>query len=227
VSDGTIRHEVTVLRAALNWAVREKWISEAPYVEMPPEQPPRDRWLTRDEVSRLLAGCESAHMTLFIILAYHTAARHGAILELTWDRVDLERRLIQYQRPGKRLTKKRRATVPLNQIVHAALVEARSAATTDYVIEFRGKPIKHSIQWAFQRACERAGIEDCTPHILRHTSATHMIMAGVPIQEVARMLGDTVEMVERVYGKHSPDYLRRAADALVSPSTVGKMTRLK
>ena len=34
------------------------------------------------------------------------------------------------------------------------------------------------------------------------------------MQEIARMLGDTVETVERVYGKHSTDYLRRAAGAL-------------
>ncbi len=41
-----------------------------------------------------------------------------------------------------------------------------------------------------------------------------MVMAGVPLAEVARMLGDSEAMVEKVYGKHSPDYLRRAADAL-------------
>jgi len=39
-------------------------------------------------------------------------------------------------------------------------------------------------------------------------------MARVPMIEIARMLGDTVAMVEQVYGKHSPDFLRSAADAL-------------
>jgi len=39
-------------------------------------------------------------------------------------------------------------------------------------------------------------------------------MAGVPADTDARLLGDTVDMVERVYGKHSPDFLREAADAL-------------
>jgi hypothetical protein len=41
-----------------------------------------------------------------------------------------------------------------------------------------------------------------------------MVMAGVPMVEIARMLGDTVAMIESTYGKHSPDFLRSAADAL-------------
>ncbi|HEX4123600.1 MAG TPA: tyrosine-type recombinase/integrase, partial [Tepidisphaeraceae bacterium] len=71
-----------------------------------------------------------------------------------------------------------------------------------------------SIKKGFAAACERAKIDDCSPHVLRHTAATHMVMARVPLAEIARMLGDSEEVVERVYGKHSPDYLRRAADAL-------------
>ena len=39
-------------------------------------------------------------------------------------------------------------------------------------------------------------------------------MDGVPLVEVARLLGDSEKTVERVYGKHSPDYLRRAVNAL-------------
>ena len=39
-------------------------------------------------------------------------------------------------------------------------------------------------------------------------------MEGVPLSEVARVLGDSEKTVETVYGKHSPDYLRRAVHAL-------------
>lgn len=215
VSDGTIIREAAVLRAALAWARREKWIEADPYVEMPPRPPPRDRWLTKEEIGRLIGACVTPHLRLFVILAYHTVARRGAILDLTWDQVDFEHRLIRYQKPGRRETKKRRATVPLNTVAIAALQEAQIVAVSDHVIEFRGKPVR-SIRTAFDKACARAEIVDCSPHILRHTAATHMVMAGVPVAEIARMLGDTVAMVEKVYGKHSPDYLRNAADALAS-----------
>lgn len=213
VADGSIRREVTVLRAALAWAMREKWIDTAPYAEMPPRPPPRDRWLTREEIGHLIQACGMPHVRLFVMLAYHTAARRGAILELTWDRVDLDRRRIHYQRPGRRLTKKRRAVVPINTPLLVALQAAKIHAVGEHVVEYHGRPVQ-SVRTGFDEACRRAGIEDCSPHVLRHTAATHMVMSGVPIAEIARMLGDTIEMVERVYGKHSPDYLRRAADAL-------------
>jgi integrase len=239
VGDGTVRREVNVLRAALAWATRQQppWIDRAPYLEMPSAPPPRERWLTREEVERLIAGCGRAHVRLFVLLAYHTAARAGAILELTWDRVDLEHRRIDYRRPGRAETRKRRATVALNRVVLAALQEARlmaidrlaetmPGARSDEllaelvrhpVIEHHGKGLA-SIKKGFAAACKRAGIEDCSPHSLRHTAATHMVEANVPLSEIARMLGDSEAMVERVYGKHSPDYLRRAADALAGDS---------
>lgn len=212
-SAGTIRREVTVLRAALSWSSREKWIESAPYCEMPPKPPPRDRWLTRDEVRRLIAAAASPHVRLFIVLAYHTAARTGAILDLTWDRVDFERRIIQYAKPGRRETKKRRAVTPINAPALAELQSAYQLRVTNHVIEYHGQPVA-SIKTGFRRACKDAGITGCSPHILRHTAASHMIMARVPTAEVARLLGDTELMVEKVYGKHHPDFLRDAVNAL-------------
>ncbi len=213
VTNGTLRREIAVLRAALSWALRERWIAEAPYVEMPPMPPPRDRWLARADVDRLIQSAGAPHIRLFVVLAFHTAARTGAILDLTWGRVDFERRLIHYDRPGRRETKKRRAVVPINAVALAELQAQRMVAVTEHVIEFRGKPCA-SVKIGFAAACRRAGVHRCTPHVLRHSAATCMVMEGVPLREVARMLGDSEAMVERVYGKHSPDYLRRAADAL-------------
>jgi integrase len=213
VSDGTIGREISTLRAALALAERDGWIPKAPYVEMPPRPPARDRWLTREELDRLVLAAGAPHIKLFVILAYHTAARAGAILDLTWDRVDFARRLITYDRPGRRRSNKRRATVPANVVALAELQAAREVATTDHVIEFRGRPID-SIKHAFARACERAGIEDCSPHVLRHSSITQMVLDGIPVGQIARFAGDTETMIERVYGHHHPDYLRAAADAL-------------
>lgn len=229
VSSGTVRREIATLRAALKWASQQQppWIDRAPYVEMPSKAPPRDRWLTRAEFDRLRDACILPHVRLFVLLAYHTAARRGAILELTWDRVDLDARRIAYAKPGRRETKKRRATVPINAALFDELQQARRMALTEHVIEFRGRPVM-SIRKGFEESCRRAGIAGCTPHTIRHTAASHMVMAGVPLAQVARMLGDTEEMVEKVYGKWSPDYLRDAADALagdVGPRLVSTEAR--
>jgi integrase len=217
VSDGSIRREVGVLRAALKTAVRDQWIAEAPYVDMPSMPPPRERWLTRDDVDRLIDHAASPHLRLFIVLGFHTAARTGAILDLRWDQVDFDRRLIHYDRPGRQRSRKRRATVTMNIPALTALQSARAVATTDHVIEFRGKPVA-SIKNGFRLACDRAGIDGCTPHTLRHSSITHMVQTDVPLAQIARFSGDTEAMIEKVYGHHAPDYLRAAAEALAGRS---------
>jgi len=44
-----------------------------------------------------------------------------------------------------------------------------------------------------------------SPHVIRHTAATHMARNGVPLWKIAKILGNTLAMVEKVYAKWSPD----------------------
>ncbi|WP_151892023.1 hypothetical protein [Komagataeibacter nataicola] len=57
ISNGTIIRELVTLRAAMSWAVKEKWIAREPSIEVPSAPPPRERWLTHQEANRLLAAC--------------------------------------------------------------------------------------------------------------------------------------------------------------------------
>lgn len=87
-SSGTIRRELGVLRAALIWHDKH---TPAQF-EMPATPPPRDYWITTAEYLRLLdAARQTPHIYLFILLAFTTAGRAGAILDLTWDRVHFGR----------------------------------------------------------------------------------------------------------------------------------------
>jgi len=210
-SDGTILREIGVLRAALAWAVENQWLAAAPIISNPVKVPlPRERWITRGEADRLLAACHQPHLRLFVLLGLMTVARTSAILEAKWDQIDWEQRRIDYG-PGH--GNKRRAVVPLNDGIYDALLSAKRLASSDYIVAHNGRAIT-TIKTSFAAACERAGLKDVTPHILRHTGATWMAIAGVPIDEIARMLGDSVKTTEHVYAKHSPEYLRRAAAAL-------------
>lgn len=220
--DGTIIREVVTLRAALAWAVRRGWIASAPHVEAPAAPRPRERWLSVPEAARLLRACPSRHLRLFVRIALYTAARTGAILELEWSKVDLERSRIDFTLPGRQ-TNKRRVVVPISPKLAHVLRRYRQWARTDTVIEYGGEGVA-AIKKAFGRAVERAGIEPCGPHDLRRTAATWMVERGVPLAEVARYLGDSEKMVERVYGKHSPDYLAGAVAALGRSRATGRKT---
>lgn len=212
-ADGTIRTELGCLRTTMKWAQKARLIEAAPAIELPSSPPPRDRYLDRHEVEALLSAAGEPHIRLAMLLMLTTAGRIGALLELTWDRVDLDRRMIRLA-PNDLGPRKGRATVPINDTLLAALVTAREAALSDYVIEWGGRQVA-SIKTGFNAAVTRAGIAHCTPHDLRRTAGRFMAEAGVPIEEIAEYLGHSNPNITRsTYAKFSPDYLRRAAGSL-------------
>lgn len=208
-SDGTIGKELSCLRAALRW--RDKHTPAD--IELPRRPPPRDRRLSRAEYRRLRLAAKAGglHLYVFVVLGIATAGRKQALLDLTWDRVDFRREEI---RLADGQGGKGRATVPMTRHARRVLSLAYRARETAFVIEYAGRPIG-SVKRAFAAACARAGLEEVTPHVLRHTAAAWMAEAGVPMDEIAQYLGHSDPRITyRVYARYSPSYLRRAAAAL-------------
>jgi integrase len=206
--DGTIHTELTFLRAALNWHRP----TAGAVVDLPAKPPPNSRHLTRAEYIRLLGATTTPHVRLFLVLALSTAGRMGAILDLTWDRVDFAQRTIRLA-DGPQTTKGR-ATVPMTDGARRELLAAHAARTSRYVIEYGGEKVG-KLRKAFDRAAKAAGLGWVTPHALRHTAAVWMAEAGVPMAEIAQVMGHTSEKITfRVYARFSPTYLRRAVGAL-------------
>lgn len=213
VMAGTIWTELGHLSTVLNWAKRQRKIDHVPPIERPAKPAPKDRYLTRSEIDRLLAAPAGPHIKLATLLMLSTAARVSAVLELTWDRVDFERNQIDLRRSATG-PRKGRAVVPMNDGLRQTLLIARQVALSDHVVEWAGKPIK-SVTRGFSSAVQAAGLSGVSPHVLRHTSAVHMAEAGIPMVEISQFMGHSnVAITERVYARFSPDHLRVAARAL-------------
>lgn len=206
-SASTVRTDLELLRACLRW----RYGSDAPGIWIPPASKPRDHWLTREEARALVDAVDAPHVKLFITLGLTTGARAGAILDLTWDRVDFTHGTIDFRPSGRHQTNKRRTVVPMNATSRPALEEAYRARLTDYVIEYGGKPVG-SVKKALQRLSARTGIA-VSPHVLRHTCAVWMAQADVPMQKIAQYLGHTsTRVTETTYARYSPAFMRDAGD---------------
>jgi integrase len=216
---GTARRELGVLRAAINFAHRTGRLTRTVNVDLPTGAEPRDRWLTRKEAAALLRAAlreprVRPYLPLFILLCLYTGHRKQAILTLRWTQVDLERGRIDFNQAGLRRTNKRRARIPIIPKLLGHLRRARRRGTDlGFVVNDSGSRLK-DIKRGFATACDRAGLSDVTPHVLRHTCATWLMQRGVPIWEAAGFLGMTRETLERVYGHHHPDHLKSAVKAL-------------
>lgn len=213
-SDGSIHTELGHLRTVLVWARDSKLITEAPKIERPSKPDPKDRYLTRDEVSKMMDGAKVPHIRLAVLLLISTGARAGAALDLTWDRVDFERGIIKLHNQFDQSKRKGRATVPMNNTLRAALHVAFKGRLSPYVVEWAGKKVG-SIKKGIKAAAKAAELEEVSPHVFRHSAAVWLVEDGHSFEEVAQFLGHSdVKVTFKIYGRFSPTHLRSLADSL-------------
>ena len=236
VTEAAARRELEDLRAAINHHRREGLCSEIVSVVLPEKATPREQWLTRSEAARFLWAAWRArqvmrdertrravgrHLARFILVGLYTGSRHGAVCGAALMRtigrgyVDLDRGVFYRRALGARATKKRQPPVRLPDRLLTHLRRwKRLGIANEAVVEWNGKPVR-SVRKAFAAAVQAAGLEGkITPHILRHTAATWAMQGGGDLWQIAGFLGMTVEMLERVYGHHHPDFQREAAEAV-------------
>ncbi len=240
----TVRKELVALRACLNWHASpergKRRLLEAkdlPVYVLPEESGPRDRWLTMAEIERVLKAAAEMHPgeprmsrgERFLWLALETAARKRAILDLTWDRVDFEVGVIHFAVPDRKETKKRRPSVPISRALLPVLKRMHEERINDYVMDHGGE-VWATVQSIVLRAGlapqqtvgsgekpKRTGI---SPHTFRHTAATQMARRGVPLHDIAGVLGNTLAVVDRTYAKHCPGRLRAAVNSITGTEKV-------
>jgi integrase len=222
VSVATVTRELGVLRAALIWAQKNGRLTLAPFVWTPGKQRGKDRFLTRSEAARLLRAARQEpkarlHLPLFILLGLYTGARSEAILTLKWfpqvkfDQGD--RGVIDFNPPGRPATpNKKRAIVPITRHLLTFLRSAQRRTNSPFVLSYHGEPIKQ-IKHSFENACKRAGLDDVTPHTLRHTCGTWLAQQGVDLWQIAGWLGHSHQETVELYAHHHPSHLKAASEA--------------
>jgi integrase len=235
VKPQTCRKELSVLVACMNFAAdhKQRLIAPAlvPKLDLPDAGEPRDRWLRTEEMQRLLVaagkmrrGSRLSRGERFLWLALETAARKSALLDLTWERVDFETGVIHLDVPGRKKTKKGRADVPISKALLPILQRAYAEREGELVLDNKGAvwatvqliAIKAGFSAQVVAHSQKPKATGIGPHVLRHTAATHMARRGVPLWIIAKVLGNTLAMVEKVYAKHSPDDLREAVNSISS-----------
>lgn len=222
VVSATVRRELGALRAALVWGQKRGMIDATVplvHIDLPPPGAPRKDYLDANEerrlwglASALATGTETAprrRIGLFVCIALATAAREAAIRGLTWDRVDLQRALIDFKDPTMAASKKRRAVVPISDELLPVLKDAYARrGASPFVLGHDGK-----VRGPWLRFCATHGFAGVRIHDLRRTWASLRVSWGVPIAEVAAVLGDTIATTEKHYAHLAPGYLRGAVNA--------------
>lgn len=182
--------------------------------------PPQDfRFWTLLERDQFLKFCKEKDFPVYEIVAFtiFTGLRRGEVHGLMWDCIDFARKSITIKRSYchrlhtlNEYTKgKNIRWVPMNTEVETIL-EDRRGQSTDYVFQFdfqnfwkRFKPLQR-----------RAEVTPISFHDLRHSFASHLVMAGVNPFHIKQLLGHVEIKTTMRYMHLAPDFLQGITDKL-------------
>ncbi|HEX9951243.1 MAG TPA: tyrosine-type recombinase/integrase [Rubricoccaceae bacterium] len=160
------------------------------------------------------SGVDRGWLRDWVVFGLGTGLRPGEQQQLRWSAVRLAERAVEIGKDHAVKTAGSRRTVPVAGAaldVLRRLHEARVAAgvTADGPVFTGAGGERVAVDYLsdrLQHFAESAGVrKTVTAYVLRHAYGTRMAAAGVPLLDLARIMGTSVAMIERHYGHHSPD----------------------
>ena len=207
-SASTVNRYLSLVRTILRKACYDwELIDKIPKIRLFPEPKRRIRWLTPEQVIRLLRELP-IHQQEMVIFALSTGLRQSNVINLEWSQLDLERKAA-WIHPDQ--AKARKAIhVPLNSVAMAVLLR-QVGKHPNRVFTYRGDPIAWANTRAWRKALTRAGIENFRWHDLRHTWASWLAQQGTPMNVLQELGGwESEEMVSRYAHLSKPQLMQHA-----------------
>ena len=231
VKNSTINRELTFLKTLINWAIDSDeyhYESLLPRrIKMLKESPGRLRYLSEEEMARIIKEAIPLHLKVYYILAFSTGMRKGEILGLQWKNIDLENGFIYVERTKeKENTKSGKARgIAVDSSVCNVLRWWKEQIGKEYELE---RNLKHyrppvdktnvftikDIKRAHKTACKNAGIEDFRPHDCRHTAATLFRHTGTKLDTLMEILGHSTIKLTMRYAHVGSEEKRDAAKSV-------------
>ncbi|MFC1891865.1 tyrosine-type recombinase/integrase [Thermodesulfobacteriota bacterium] len=213
-TDASVNRETACLHHIFSKAVEWEMVERSPFERgktlLLKENNQRIRYLTDEEIDKLLEECECRkHLHPIVICAINTGMRKGEILNLKWHQIKSG---FIYLRKTK--TKNKRE-IPVNDDLLQILKEIRQnqGLTSEYVFTYGSRSVSR-IDRAFRGALDRAGIRDFKFHDLRHTFASHLVMRGASLKEVQELLGHKTMTMTLRYAHLSQEHKKKAVNLL-------------
>ena len=222
----TVRANHIIFKTIVNYAVKKKIIADNTIRDVPiPDHPePNENFYTKEELDLFLKYAKQlmnkTGYIMTILLAY-TGVRRAEALGLMWNNINIKDQTLTIERNrdkfGVRSLKTNNSyrTIPISKELINHLEVYRK-----WCIERKlsiGEQLKHddfifitpstfspldvsSINLSFNYVFKRTDLKKITPHGLRHTHATILLGQGVPVVTIAKRLGNTPDMIHRIYG---------------------------
>ena len=206
----TVNKEVSILSRcfslAIQWSLSQ--INPVKGIEHFKIPKNRIRFLSVEEINRLLQSC-NGNIRDIILTALHTGGRKSEVLGLRWENIDLENKLVVFERTKNDDVRQ----IPMTDALYVMFTNRRSSCPKgDYVFPGKAEKPLVDIRYPFKLALKSAGIDACVFHQLRHTYASQLVMSGADILTVKELLGHADIQTTLIYShlskKHKIDAVK-------------------
>lgn len=241
LADSTVRQVYTVLRQALDVAVRDGLLGSNPAakVKRPGVARQEANYLPAAEVARLLDAARGLRYCVGVLLMAATGLRRGEVCALVWSDLDLDKGELTVRHTLSRVDRElvltapkttrscRRVPLPAGMVTalkawRTQQLQERLAAGDQWTdtgavlaTEFGTMVDPRNLLRTVEIAARKAGIEDVGAHTLRHSAAVAWLENGVHIKAAADLLGhSSISITGDLYGHTSDDTARAAVEGL-------------
>ena len=207
-ADNTINTKLNRLRSVVKWAGRLGYPIDDPFgkgVRFMTRSTPRTVFLTKDEydafLQRALADRNDLAMRVtreLFIFSCETGLRFSDVLDLKWEHLKTDNKGMTYISKIQCKTKELVEIPLMSKWPKVLLAKYRNVSTDENIFP---RLSNACVNRKLRMLAEKAGIgKRFSFHVARHTFASHLANAGVPLYIVAKLLGDkSLDMVHRVY----------------------------
>jgi site-specific recombinase XerD len=225
-SGPTLNRSLCALSSVFRWAIREGYCETNPISRVQKYSEKgraRETYLTAKEAWALVdAAAEEIRPLLLCALA--TGMRKGELQKLTWSSVNLEGPFLTIEPENAKTSKARTVRIGSSLLSILRLLAPADKSTHATTLVFRTAAGEPFTDWQIRKRLDPA-IESCgaidaskkpqvTMHVLRHTAASLMVAAGIPLFDVAKILGHSTIAVTMKYAHFAPEAGKAAVEAL-------------
>jgi len=154
------------------------------------------------------------HVKPLIILSLNTGARRGELFDLTWENVDLDRRILTVT--GATAKSRRTRHIPLNREATSVLEAWRDLTRRNEGLVFQNDAGERfdRVNTSWRKLLKDAGIKDFRWHDMRHHFASWLVMGGVDLNSVRELLGHSDYSMTLRYAHLAPEHKLKAVEVL-------------
>ena len=216
----TVNRHISSLKSFFNYLVDESIIKVSPIEEVSSLKKTKKlpKYLSISEVDKLLnipLNSEFDYRNKAMLeLMYGTGLRVSELVSIEYSNIDFENSIIRINGKGKK-----ERIIPLGEVasyylkVYLSDYRSKLLKRNTYNQVFlnnHGKPItRQGFNYILENIRELTGIEkEITPHVLRHSFATHLLEGGADIRSIQEMLGHENISTTNIYTEVVNDVLR-------------------